>query len=144
MSSWKSQSTQRTHVNDSFRETHEQVFGDKPRSNRRSRTVYPPDGGEPYEVGEEWEPTLPGLALTSTEGITYSNLKATDGTDISSRTKHRNYMKANGLAMMSDYTEYWKKAEKQREEKKSGRADSKQRKEIIGRALYEHRRKGRK
>ena len=144
MTSWKSQSGQRTQVTESFRETHSEVFGEKPRSNRRSRTVYPADGSPPFEVGEEWEPTLPGIALTPTEGLTYSNLRATDGTDISSRTKHRNYMKANGLALVSDYTESWKKAEKLREEKKSGRADSKQRREIIGRALYEQRRKGRK
>jgi hypothetical protein len=44
----------------------------------------------------------------------YDGLKATDGTDISSRTKHREYMKRNGLTMMDDFKETWSDQAKQR------------------------------
>lgn len=45
----------------------------------------------------------------------YNDLKATDGTDISSRAKHREYMKRNNLATADDFKETWKRAEAQRE-----------------------------
>jgi hypothetical protein len=45
----------------------------------------------------------------------YDGLRATDGTDISSRTKHREYMKANGLATMDDFKNTWAKAQEQRD-----------------------------
>jgi hypothetical protein len=44
----------------------------------------------------------------------YDGMKATDGTDISSRTKHREYMKANGLTTMDDFKEEWSKAAEER------------------------------
>ncbi len=45
----------------------------------------------------------------------YDGLRATDGTDISTRTKHREYMKANGLATVDDFKETWAKAQEQRD-----------------------------
>jgi hypothetical protein len=45
----------------------------------------------------------------------YEGLRATDGTDISSRTKHREYMKANNLAMADDFNNTWAKAQEQRD-----------------------------
>jgi len=45
----------------------------------------------------------------------YDGLQATDGTDISSRTKHREYMRRNGLTTVDDYKETWAKAQKERE-----------------------------
>ncbi len=45
----------------------------------------------------------------------YDGLRATDGTDISTRTKHREYMKANGLATADDFKETWAKAQERRE-----------------------------
>lgn len=46
----------------------------------------------------------------------YDGLKATDGTDISSRTKHREYMKANNLTMAEDFTNTWAQAQQAREQ----------------------------
>lgn len=46
----------------------------------------------------------------------YDGLRATDGSDISSRTKHREYMKRHGLTTADDYKEAWAKAEKARTE----------------------------
>ena len=50
----------------------------------------------------------------------YDGLRATDGTPIDSRTKHREYMKRNGLAMVDDFKQTWAKAQKEREEYRSG------------------------
>ena len=46
----------------------------------------------------------------------YDGLRATDGTDISSRSKHRQYMRDNNLTTADDYTQTWAKAEAQRRE----------------------------
>lgn len=45
----------------------------------------------------------------------YDGLRAPDGTDISSRTKHRDYMKATGLTTADDFTQTWAQAREQRE-----------------------------
>ena len=45
----------------------------------------------------------------------YEGMVAPDGTDISSRTKHREYMKATGLTTTDDYKDSWAKAQEQRE-----------------------------
>jgi len=39
----------------------------------------------------------------------YEGMQATDGTDISSRSKHRAYMKANNLTTIDDYSKTWSK-----------------------------------
>ena len=50
----------------------------------------------------------------------YDGLQATDGTDISTRTKHRQYMKENGLTMMDDFKQTWADAAKEREKIRRG------------------------
>lgn len=40
----------------------------------------------------------------------YEGMKAPDGQDISSRTKHREYMKANNVTTADDFSNTWKKA----------------------------------
>lgn len=82
----------------------------------------------------------PRRAPVATEGITYSNLQATDGTPLDSRKKHREYMHHHGLALTTDFTETWKQAEKQRDRTRTGDFDHQGRKEAIARALE----KGRK
>lgn len=44
----------------------------------------------------------------------YAGLQATDGADISTRTKHREYMRQHGLTTMDDYTQTWEKAAAER------------------------------
>ena len=44
----------------------------------------------------------------------YDGLKATDGTDISTRTKHKEYMKRNGLTIADDFKETWADQAKKR------------------------------
>ena len=45
----------------------------------------------------------------------YDGLKATDGTDISTRAKHRAYMKANNLTTMDDFQSTFNKAREKRD-----------------------------
>lgn len=50
----------------------------------------------------------------------YTGLRASDGTDISTRTKHRKYMREHGLTTMDDFTETWKRAERERADRLAG------------------------
>ena len=45
----------------------------------------------------------------------YDGLRAPDGTDISTRSKHREYMKATGLTTADDFQASWAKASENRE-----------------------------
>jgi hypothetical protein len=45
----------------------------------------------------------------------YDGLRATDGSDIGSRTKHREYMKRTGLTTVDDFSQSWAKARESRE-----------------------------
>ncbi|QSQ14052.1 hypothetical protein [Myxococcus landrumensis] len=64
-------------------------------------------------------------------------LRATDGTDISSRGKRREYMRLNGLADADDYKESWAKAEQQRADHYQGRAGTQERREDVARAMHQ-------
>lgn len=50
----------------------------------------------------------------------YEGLKATDGTDISSRAKHRAYMREHNLTTIDDFTETWKQQARERERALAG------------------------
>ena len=71
-------------------------------------------------------------------GRFYENTSATDGTDIGSRSKHREYMKRHGLAMESDFKREWAKAESHREAIRTGEVDKRERREAVERAIYQH------
>lgn len=58
---------------------------------------------------------MSGIANALAGDRHYDGLQATDGTPINSRTKHREYMKANGLTMADDFKQTWKDAAKERE-----------------------------
>lgn len=125
-----------------FDEGYERIFG-KERQAGRGRYRYDADAGQVVAIDSDWTDTE-SRAQTPTEGIVYGNAQATDGADLSSRRKHRDYMKANGLSMAGDFKEHWQKKAKEREEVLSGRAGSKERREILGRTLHEMRQKGKR
>lgn len=105
----------------------------------RRRWVYT-QGGEPLpapvEVDQDWS-NAPPRAQTATEELIYGGLSA-DGADISSRRKHREYMRANGLTTADDYTQTWARAQKERENiRQGGDFDTRERREAIGRAVYD-------
>ena len=70
----------------------------------------------------------------------YENTQATDGTDIGSRRKHREYMKEHGLTTTDDFKGAWSQASRERDAIRQGVADKKERREQVERALYERHR----
>lgn len=64
----------------------------------------------------------------------YADLRATDGTPIDSRTKHRNYMKANNLALADDFKSHW--ADKPNRDARQDREQSKERKNEIAESIH--------
>lgn len=67
----------------------------------------------------------------------YDGLAATDGTDISTRAKHRAYMKAKGLTTVDDFAGTWKKEAAARESRMAGNDST--RKADIAQAIQQHR-----
>lgn len=45
----------------------------------------------------------------------YDGMRATDGSDISSRKKHRDYMRRNNLTTTDDFKDTWARAQQERE-----------------------------
>ena len=71
----------------------------------------------PYELVEVTDDYVsPSRADSALWGDrNYEGMVAPDGTDISSRTKHREYMKAKGLTTMDDFKDSWAQAKESRE-----------------------------
>ena len=92
----------------------DRTFGE--RKPARGRFVYTEGGkplAEPVAVGHDWAQPDSGPSLKSEEEV-YGHITATDGTDLSSRTKHREYMRRNNLTIADDFKETWARAEKER------------------------------
>lgn len=78
------------------------------------------------KLTERFFETVPALAIHNALAGDrhYDGMRATDGTDISSRSKHREYMRANDLTTVDDYTNTWAQAETKRREVFSGQDNS--------------------
>lgn len=104
----------------------------------RRRWVYTEGGKplpEPIEVGQDY---CPAVSSTGDLGkFEYDNLRATDGTDISSRTKRRHYMQAHGLADPRDFRETGAKAQAQREAFYTARTDTRELTDTVGRIAHQ-------
>lgn len=100
----------------------------------RRRYVWNEETKQLEEIPSEWEPT-PRTELIGV-GFMYDNARATDGTDISSRTKHQAYMKRHGLALADDFKGTWETAKKERTQMATGNFDRAARREAIQRAMY--------
>lgn len=105
----------------------------------RRRYRYDTEAKAMVEVGSDWTDTP--RSTGDLHKFQHDNMRATDGTDISSRTKRREYMKANGLTDMSDYRDEWAKAAKDRADYLSGQKVDPRIRESIGRAEYERSKK---
>lgn len=66
----------------------------------------------------------------------YDGLRATDGTDISTRTKHRNYMRARGLTTADDFKVQWSKSAEQRSDHFTSGSDHGARREAVAEAVH--------
>jgi hypothetical protein len=62
---------------------------------------------------------MAALDLLTSDAI-YDGLRAQDGTDISTRSKHREYMRRNNLTTIDDFTETLKHAAQEREARMAG------------------------
>lgn len=82
----------------------------------RRRYIQDRRTGELIEVTEDYTPPLRVDSGALWNDRSYEGLRATDGTDISSRTKHREYMRANNLTTVDDFKDTWAKAQQQREQ----------------------------
>lgn len=80
-----------------------------------TRRRYVQINGELIEITPDYQPQLRNDAGVLWGDRNYEGLRATDGTDISSRSKHREYMAANGLTMADDFKNTWAKAQAQRD-----------------------------
>lgn len=85
----------------------------------RKRYRYDPESGEMVELMNNLQASGKKGALNHMGGLWgdrhYDGLRATDGEDISSRKKHREYMRRNGLTTADDFKETWARAKKERE-----------------------------
>jgi hypothetical protein len=70
-------------------------------------------------------------------GRFYENTAATDGVDIGSRKKHREYMKSRGLAMADDFKQTWGQDARNREAIRKGQNDRRERREAIERTIHQ-------
>lgn len=71
--------------------------------------------GELIEVTADYQAELRTDSGALWGDRSYDGLTATDGTDISTRTKHRDYMKANGLTTADDFKDTWSQNQAKRE-----------------------------
>ncbi len=82
------------------------------------RFIYCPVKGEVVPYGEQAEAQPDGTvsAFRYISDDYYDGVRAPDGTDISSRTKHRRYMRENGLCTFDDYKETFERRAKERDD----------------------------
>lgn len=88
-------------------------------------------GQPPMERSLSVNPMMSGLANALAGDRHYDGLRATDGTDISSRVKHREYMKRNGLTTADDYKQTWEKSASEREALRTATFSDKELRETI-------------
>ena len=81
----------------------------------RRKWVYDKDVGEMVEVTAERISPVDTRTDALWGDRHYDGLQAPDGADISSRKKHREYMKRMGYATVDDFKESWAKAKEERE-----------------------------
>jgi hypothetical protein len=67
----------------------------------------------------------------------YDGLRASDGADISTRTKHREYMRANNLTTVDDFKGVWQKAQAERDAYRTTGKGGAVTREDIARAIHD-------
>jgi hypothetical protein len=101
-----------------------------------SKTPHVPDCHGAMERKLSVVPAMSGLANALAGDRHYDGLQAHDGSDISSRTKHREYMKRNNLTMTSDFTNSWKENEKQRAQLRDASFQDKELRTAVAEQVY--------
>lgn len=70
--------------------------------------------------GEPMARVLVPVHVAYVSEASYEGLRAPDGADISSRAKHREYMRRNNLTTIDDFSETWKRDAQARRERLAG------------------------
>lgn len=99
----------------------------------RTRYRYDPETKSLVQISEDWTDTE-RRAQTVTEELVYGGAHAPDGTDMSSRKKHREYLARTGMAMASDFKEHTAKAAAARQDRTAERREIH---ETVGRTMYQ-------
>jgi hypothetical protein len=81
----------------------------------RRRFIQDPKTLELIEVTADYQPDTRAGDAALWGDRHYDGLSAPDGSDISSRAKHKAYMKATGLTTTDDYKGQWSRAKEARE-----------------------------
>jgi hypothetical protein len=102
----------------------------------RRRFVWSPDDDRLVEVTPDYEQPHRDARDNFTSDAIYDGLQATDGADISTRKKHREYMKKNGLTTVDDFEGVWAKSRKERDDYYTGKRGSVT-KDDIARAIHQ-------
>lgn len=129
-----------------FEDGYDRIFG-KDRKPERGSFVFDPEQQKFVPAGE-YRPPERALDAPIMAGRFYENTVSTEGEDLGSRRRHAEYMRRHGVAMLSDYTHHLEKKREERvrflNEGNNTDADRKQRREDVGRTIYElQQRKGR-
>ena len=130
-------------VTKEYEDGFERTFGE--RKAVRGRFLYTSGGKAleaPVRVDDEWTQPDTGPSHKSEEEV-YGKVTATDGTDLSTRKRHAEYMKRNNLTIDADFKESWARAAKERDAVLSGthEGERKEIRETVGRALYQQKRR---
>lgn len=101
----------------------------------RRRYVYRQIDGQiqALEVSADFESTRGFSAPVS--DLYMDGVRATDGTDIGSRAKRRQYMEANQLADMDDFKGVWAKEQAKREAERQGLSSKQERVDAVREAI---------
>jgi hypothetical protein len=102
----------------------------------RQRWAYTMGGkplAEPVLVSEDFQSTC-GLTAPVTD-LYMDGVRAPDGTDIGSRTKRRNYMRANNLADYDDFKGTFARAAQERQAIQQGTHQREERRQDVARAM---------
>lgn len=81
----------------------------------RRRYIQDPTTHKLIEISDDYQAPMRTDSGALWGDRSYDGLRASDGTDISTRTKHREYMKLKGLTTTDDFKETWAQAKEQRE-----------------------------
>ena len=81
----------------------------------RRRYIQDPATLELVEISDDYSAVRNDAKNRIHGDLHYDGLRAPDGTDISTRTKHREYMRATGLTTADDFKSTWARAKEARE-----------------------------
>ena len=112
----------------------------------RRRYVWNEETQKLDEVGVDYAPEPRSAMVMPEESKTYGDARSPiDGTPIDTRKRHREHMKRHGVAMAQDFASTYEKAGAERQAVREGKPfQTAERREAVGRAIYEVQRRARR